>query len=397
MDERKNQLNRREFINVSGGTALGVGMASMFSMHALADDKKKPPAKPKTNFDKVKEIPRTEFSLPGLYPGKVSEVTNSKIWTKNENEADFEMVRAMLKAGMEDLTGKKGADAWRLFVNENDIIGLKVNPVGGDLISTRHELMKAVIEELLAAGIPKKNLIIWDRCAEMLTMGGYTKERYPDIALESMHVIDLKGGNSWKDKNGKHVSISEFDMDVFYWADILGPDDDNYLNQNVFNGKESYFGKLVTQKLTKIINLPVLKNSGNGVSMASKNLGYAAVVNTNRLHKPLGYDVNVEVLGFPCLRDKMVLNILDGLKGQYEGGPMPNAKYIYNANKLLIATDPYAQDYVGYKEMLAKRKADTSVKVNESPRYTGYLKYAEKVGLGVTDPAKIKHNTIKLG
>jgi len=29
-----------------------------------------------------------------------------------------------------------------------------------------------------------------------------------------------------------------------------------YLNQHVFNGKHSYFGKLLTKKLTKIVNLP---------------------------------------------------------------------------------------------------------------------------------------------
>jgi cytochrome c1 len=46
---------------------------------------------------------------------------------------------------------------------------------------------------------------------------------------------------------------------VFNWADVEGPKDLPYLNQHVFNGKYSYFGKLLTRKLTKIVNLPALR------------------------------------------------------------------------------------------------------------------------------------------
>jgi hypothetical protein len=31
------------------------------------------------------------------------------------------------------------------------------------------------------------------------------------------------------------------------------------------------------------------------------------------------------------------------------------------------------------------------VAVNENPRFTNYLRYAETLGLGVADPAKIQH------
>ena len=202
----------------------------------------------------------------------------------------------------------------------------------------------------------KKNIIIWDRIGALMESAGYTKERYPDIELASIHMMDLTMKNGWKDKNGEHKSKPNFDMNVSYWADVEGPKDDNYLNQHVFNGKDSFFGKLVTERLTKIINIPVLKNTGNGVSMATKNIGYAVTGNTGRLHKPLFFDVCTEVLGFPCVRDKLVLNILDGIKGQYEGGPMLNTKFMYDANKILFASDPFAQDYIGYLEMQKMRK-----------------------------------------
>ncbi|MCK7468572.1 MAG: hypothetical protein MZU91_11030 [Desulfosudis oleivorans] len=115
-------------------------------------------------------------------------------------------------------------------------------------------------------------------------------------------------------RTARHVSEPNFDQEVFYWADVEGPKDLPYLNQHVFNGKHSYFGKLLTKKLTKIINLPVFKNTGNAISMATKNIGYGAVCNTNRLHQPLFLDVCVEVPAFWPVRDKMVLNVTDGLR-----------------------------------------------------------------------------------
>jgi hypothetical protein len=37
------------------------------------------------------------------------------------------------------------------------------------------------------------------------------------------------------------------------------------------------------------------------------------------------------------------------------------------------------------------------VTVNEHPRYTEYLRYAERLGLGVTDSGKIEHLMVERG
>jgi hypothetical protein len=142
--------------------------------------------------------------------------------------------------------------------------------------------------------------------------------------------------------------------------------------------------------LTKFINIPVFKNTGNFVSMATKNIGYGAVCNTNRLHAALFLDACVEVPAFPAVRDKMVLNITDGLRAQYEEGPGPEAKYSYLYNTLFLATDPFALDLVCYSILAEKRKS-ISVRVNERHRFTEYLRYAQKLGLGIADPTRIEH------
>ena len=124
--------------------------------------------------------------------------------------------------------------------------------------------------------------------------------------------------------------------------------------------------------------------------MATKNLGYGAICNTNRLHRPLFFDVCTEVLAFPVIRDKLVLNITDGIRAQYEGGPMPAAKFAFKYNRLFFATDPFAIDMICH-QLLVKKRKEMNVKVNEHPIYTEYLRYAEKLGLGIADPEKIEH------
>ena len=385
-------LNRRDFLKAGISAGLVLGTPSLWSQ-----DKEKAPKNPriKTNIDQVLKIPRTKHSLPGPFPGKVAEVHNPV--AMKENKIDAKAVREMFDKGLTLLTGKIPQESFGLFFKKEDVVGIKVNPVGPGLISTRLEVVDAIIDWLAANGMNKKNIIIWDRFDYMLTDAGFTVERYPGVGIAGMQTMDeeaamgkTKDNSRWLNKDGNHVSAGNFDKEVYYWADVDGPKGLPYLNQHVFNGKYSYFGKLLTKKLTKIINVPVFKNTGNGISMATKNLGYGAICNTNRLHRPLFFDVCTEVLAFPVIRDKLVLNITDGIRAQYEGDPIPAAKFAYPYNRLFFASDPFAIDMICHQLLVEKRK-EMGIKVNEHPRYTEYLRYAQKLELGIADPAKIKH------
>jgi hypothetical protein len=387
-------LDRRDFMKIGGAASIGLLLGSR---SLIAQDEKPPvaAAKPKTNVSDAFKVPRTKHSLPGLFPGKVVEAQDAAA-TKN-NKPVAEVVSAMFEKGLTRLTGKSPKDSFGLFFSRDDVVGIKVNPVGPGTISTHHELVGAIINWLVQGGLPKRNVIIWDRFDFMLKDAGFTPVAYPGIGIEGLQTMDeaaavgkSQDNSRWLKPDGSHVSAANFDKDVYYWADIEGPKDNAYLNQHVFNGKFSYFGKLLTKKLTKIINVPVFKNTGNGISMATKNLGYGAVCNTNRLHKPLMFNVNTEVMAFSPIRDKLVLNLTDGLRGQYEGGPEYEGKFAYWLNTLYFATDAFALDMVCHEAIVTKRKS-MGVKVNEHPMYTDYLHYAEKLGIGVTDPAKLQH------
>jgi hypothetical protein len=96
------------------------------------------------------------------------------------------------------------------------------------------------------------------------------------------------------------------------------------------------------------------------------------------------------VLAFPVVRDKLVLNVTDGLIGQYEGGPMGNTKFTYTYNRLFFATDPFALDKVCHGLIVQKRK-EMNIQVNEHPIYSKYLDYAQEIGLGRTSPDALNH------
>ncbi len=390
--ELKPAVSRRRFLQLgAAGAGLLLGNPSLWARQATQST---PPAKPKTNLEDALKVPRTKYSLPGLFPGKVVQIEDAAVIADGRFVPS--VVEKMFARGLQELTGQNMQESFKLLFTKDDIVGIKVNPVGPGLMSTRIELVQAIIDWLTGNGIARQNIVIWDRFDMMLTEAGFTAERFPGVKIEGLQTMveDLPEGENadhsrWRDKDGNHISAPNFDQNVFYWADVEGPKDLPYLNQHVFNGKHSYFGKLLTQRMTKMINVPVFKNTGNGVSMATKNLGYGAICNTNRLHQPLFFDVCTEVLAFPVIRDKLVLNVTDGLRGQYDGGPMPAAQFTYDYGHLFFATDPFALDSVCHGLMVQKRK-DAGINVNEHPKFTEYLRYAEKLGLGVVDPAKVK-------
>ncbi len=384
-------VNRREFIGLAAATGLLLGSPWVW---AKEQAKRKTPGKPGTNINDAIKAPATKWSIPGPFPGKVIRVKNEE--AMKEGKVNGKIVNAMFRKGLASLTGKNPAEAFSLFFEKTDVVGIKVNPVGPGLIATRPEVVDAVIAWLEAGGIPRKQIVIWDRFDYMLKDAGFTEKRFPGIRIEGLQTMDeaaaegKRGNKHWLTPEGHHISEGNFDKEVFYFVDVDGPKTKPYLNQHVFNGKYSYFGKLLTKELTKIINIPVFKNTGNGISIATKNLGYGSICNTGRLHKPLFFSVCTEVLAFPCIRNKLVLNVADGLRGQFDGGPMPVAKFVREYNTLHMSTDPFALDAVCHREMVVERKKQ-GVRVNENPVYTEYLRYAQKLGLGITRAESIQY------
>ena len=340
---------------------------------------------PETNIADAVKIPRTKDSMPGLYPGKVVKVTDpgSVVEGKPQEDAAYNM----LKTAILSLTGEKSLKkAWRKFVSPKDIIGLKVNPVAGKLLTTSHAVTKSVIRQLEESEIPRKNIIIWDRREMQLHETGYTSENYPGIKITGTECMDEKGG--FYNNEGKLYSEERIDKNQYFYADLEGTHDDYTIPYMVNGGKYSYFTKICTEQVTKIINIPILKNAGPTTTLALKNLAYGTITNTSRLHK-IWHETCAFVCAFPPVRDKVVLNIADGLIGCFDGGPSAKPQFICNYNMLIVGTDPVAVDRTGHDVIIAKR-IEKGIQTEDKKSASKFIDLAQDLKLGIGDRDKIE-------
>jgi hypothetical protein len=350
-----------------------------------------PDPKPATNILDAIKIPRNENSMPGKYPAKVIQIDNDK--SVIDKKIVYDAAYEMISKGMLELTGKSNLkDAWLEFVSQKDRIGLKVNPVAGPTLTTSIEVTQAIVKQLEETGVPCENIIIWDRREEQLFEAGFTNEAFPGIKIVG---TERPENGSMYDENGKLYGLRMIDTTQYYWADCEDKYDSATIPYMVNEGKYSYFTKIVTEMVDKIINVPILKNAGSSVTLCLKNLAYGSITNTGRLHKQLWAETVAEVNAFPPLRDKVVLNIVDGLKGCFQGGPGANPQFFVDWKTILIGTDPVAVDRVGYDIVIKKRIAE-GIQKEDSPRGRTFLNLAQDLKLGEADLEKIELKKIEI-
>lgn len=342
--------------------------------------------KPATNIKDALAIPRNEHSMPGKYPGKVARTTHPGCIV--DGQPSEGIAYEMLRNSILNLTGKSNLkEAWLQFVGPDDVIGLKVNPIAGKLLSTSHALTQSIINQLEEAGIPRKNIIIWDRREADLKESGFTPENYPDIKIIGTEYPDENG--SYINAEGKFYSEERIDKEQYFSVDIEGEYDAYTMPFMINGGKNSYFTKICTEMVTKIINVPVLKNAGTTITCCMKNLAFGSITNTARLHGPMWHDTCASVCAFPPLRDKVVLNIVDGMIGCFDGGPAANPQFICHYNTILAGSDAVAVDRISYDIVIAKR-IEEGLQEEEKAGARTFMDMAQEFQLGVADKDKIE-------
>jgi hypothetical protein len=214
--------------------------------------------------------------------------------------------------------------------------------------------------------------------------------------------------------NGKQVDINGDDENSSDRKRVTGYDPDEFMVMEcVMAGldpkddrtRRSHLGLLVTRRVNKIVLLPVLKDHGSaGITGALKNMSHGLVNNVCRSHATP--DTNVcnqfipQVVNHPVIRRKCVLQIMDGIKGVYQGGPgASRPEWTWENNALLFATDPVAMDHVAWRYIDAKRKekgfppVGASGKLGLDPHQTEgfdirqpqHIVLAAHLGLGIFD------------
>src|SRR5206468_3082036 len=83
-------------------------------------------------------------------------------------------IRSMVSRGMTNLTDKATVpEAWRSLISTQDVVGIKVVSAPGPNSGTRPAVVQAVVEGLRDAGLPSKQIIIWDKQLSDLTNAGF--------------------------------------------------------------------------------------------------------------------------------------------------------------------------------------------------------------------------------
>jgi uncharacterized protein (DUF362 family) len=175
-------------------------------------------------------------------------------------------------------------------------------------------------------------------------------------------------------------------------------------NPNDVHVRRSYVAQFLTKQVNKLINVPVLKaHQSAGVTLTLKNLSHGLVNNVNRSH--INRELNAcnlfipAVVDLPVIRQKTVLNIIEGVKGGYNGGPGTPPQFVWEHKTMYFGSDPIALDKTGWRVIDAKRKLEGLPPVAETGpgdkfnNYWGQPQHIElggKLGLGEFDDANIE-------
>jgi len=337
--------------------------------------------------------------MPGPYPGRVVAVQSEKSVDTASNAANDDVVREMMARGLCALTGAKTApEAWRRFFVPADVVGIKVNCGGHPYVVSSYEIVTETVRQLMALGIPPAQIFLYERFQNQLDEVNYA----PHLP-EGVTIVAAETANRRADNRG-------YDPATYVEADLFGEED-----------TRSNMMRLVTQKLTKIVNIPNVKDHGaTGATGCLKNIAYGSFSNVARTHyrgKSHTYSFVGTLASVEPLRSRTVLQIMDGLRGVWHGGPFARTrKYVFYPKQIMFATDPVAIDRLLLDIIDDERKAhgaisiydrspqylkvddgaarDTDPNVNIIIREPGHVEYAAKLGLGEADKARIKVQTI---
>ncbi len=337
----------------------------------------------------------SKLGMPGLYRGRVVAVENPAVLVSGQYQA--EAVRQMMRRGMSELTGADGwADAWRRFFEPGDVVGIKVNPVGQPRVISDATVVREIIGGLEAAGVKRQDIVVYDRYRRQFFKAGFDKW-LPGGVRTSSAVEDI---------DNIQQGIEGYDPDHYMEMALTLP---GYGLDNV-TARRSYAARFITREVNKLINLPVLKDHQSaGVTLSLKNLSHGLTNNVNRSHSSISLNAcNAFIpsaVSIPVIRNKVVLNILDGVKGVYHGGPGARPQFVWEHNTIYFATDPVALDHIGWEVIDAKRVSVGMKKlVEDRPdefshfihRQPEHVEIAGALGLGEWDRAKIDLRAVKI-
>lgn len=294
-----------------------------------------------------------------------------------------EKIEELLRRGLTNLTGRSTAtSAWQSLVSTQDTVGLKVFSSPGPTSGTRPAVVAAIIQGLLSAGLSPRQIVVWDKHLADLRRSG---SGFPELA--ERYGVRLAG--SLEEGYDEKVSYEKALLGKLIWGDHeFGSTRENL-------GRKSFVSKIVTQKLTKIINItPLLNHNLAGVSGNLYGLAMGSVDNTIRFEfsPDLLASAVPEIYALPELGDRVVLNVVDALICQYQGEEHMHLHYSKMLGQLRFSTDPVALDILSIEELNRQREL---AKIPGLPTNFQIYTNASLLEIGVSDLRRIDVTTVR--
>ena len=384
-------MDRRTFVKAG---CIGSASLLMQGLDPMLRADVPSPAAPPIELHGLPDYKPSPLGMPGLFPGRVIEVRDPNAIVRNR--VSQSIVRQMLEHAMKELTEEKSAQAaWAKFVEPNDIVGIKINPSGAPACCSSPEILREIIASVQSVGVRARNILVYDRYSYEMDIGIYQA-----LLPSGVRIVGIQ--DAFLDSSG-------YDANVYCAANFFGEWE-----------TRSYMANIVAQLVTKIINLPTMKDhSASGVTGCLKNLAYGTFNNVARSHRAPHSFTN-PLIGLMCtvepLRSKAVLHIMDGMRQVWHGGPLTQVQdFIDQAGILLVATDPVALDTIELEAIEKKRRERSAPSLwqhdpnsittdnndfyhdaakNLFFRQPGHVAAAGKLGLGTADLKQIDHRTL---
>jgi hypothetical protein len=288
------------------------------------------------------------------------------------------VTRRMVDQLLLSVTGQSDVSkAWRTLVSPKDRVGIKVAAAGAPYFSSHYGVVEAILTGLEQAGIPRRQVIVWDRDADDLRRAGFTPNR---LRCEVRSIEPAIGYD-------REAMFTAPVLGKLIWGDLLFierakktggklPTEGDQLSSS------SYIAKIVSKELTKIINVPVLTDGGGaGIAGAIYNMTVPNVDNWRRFTQTdaSATDALASLYEDERVGGKVVLTIMDALLAQYAGGPRGNPNYAFAHATIYASRDPVAIDATALRLIESWR---AEAKLPPIGRRGRWLEGAEELGLG---------------
>jgi uncharacterized Fe-S center protein len=166
----------------------------------------------------------------------------------------------------------------------------------------------------------------------------------------------------------------------------------------------------------------VKDHGATGATGCLKNIAYGSFSNVARTHygsRSHTYSFVGRLASVEPLRSRTVLQIMDGLRGVWHGGPFAHTdRFVFYPRRMFFGTDPVAIDRLLLDIIDEKRKTEGAISIwDRSPaslrtddmsardsdpnvniliREPGHVEYASRLGLGVYELARISVQQIQV-